>query len=79
MGCFGEIQADHAGERAMGRKAHDSTCIALCRDHHDQKTNGWGMFSGLTLEQKRAWRKDAIAHTHERARAQRVEIPVQTT
>jgi hypothetical protein len=32
--CEGRVEADHAGRRPKGRKAHDSTCIPLCRYHH---------------------------------------------
>jgi len=73
--CSGEIQADHMGRRAMGRKAHDSTCAAMCANHHDQKTNGWGLFWGLTLASKRAWRQAAIERTQANARKQGVEVP----
>lgn len=76
-GCFGGVQADHAGARALGRKACDSTCIPICRNHHDQRTNGWGLFSGFTLIEKRAWKIDAIEHTQARARDQKVDVPVE--
>ncbi len=76
--CAGEVQADHAGPRAMGRKAHDSTCIPLCAAHHDQRTNGWGLFRDYTLDMKRAWKANAIAHTQARSRTLGVVVPVQT-
>lgn len=73
--CFGEVQADHCGTRAMGRKAHDNTVAPLCRTHHDQKTNGWGLFYGYTLAEKRAWRIAAIAFTQAMAREREIEVP----
>lgn len=73
--CYGEVQADHAGRRAFGRKAHDNTCIPLCREHHDERTMGHGAFRGLTLEQKREWNAFAIKTTWDAAREQNVDIP----
>jgi hypothetical protein len=75
--CAGDIEADHAGPRALGRKAHDSTCIPICTKHHDMRTNGYGLFWGYTLAMKRAWKTAAIEHTQARAREQGVIIPEQ--
>ncbi len=72
---IGEVEADHAGPRAMGRKAHDATCIPICKVHHDMRTNGWGLFWDYTLEMKREWKTKAIAHTQQRAREQGIAIP----
>jgi len=58
--CYGEVQADHLGDRAMGRKADDSTCGPICRTHHDQRTNGWGLFFGWVRDRKRLFRELAM-------------------
>lgn len=61
--CDGPIEADHAGERGLGRKAADSTCIPLCRGHHRERTDHAGTFRPLTRDELRAWRARAIEHT----------------
>jgi hypothetical protein len=35
---FGRVYAHHAGQRAFGRKADDTTCIPLCWRHHDRNS-----------------------------------------
>jgi hypothetical protein len=69
--CEGPIEADHAGRRGAGRKAHDSTCIPLCRYHHGASrfprawTQGW----------RRAWLYAAIVYTQAYARSAGVIVP----
>lgn len=63
--CSGEVQADHAGARPLGRKADDTTCIPLCRRHHTERTDHRGMFWAMTRDEGRAWRELAIKHTRE--------------
>ena len=36
---FGRIYAHHAGQRALGRKAADRSCIPLCWKHHDRASS----------------------------------------
>lgn len=78
-GCEGVVEADHAGERGLGRKAPDDTCIPLCTGHHRHRTDYSGPFRGWTGVQMRAWLNDAIERT--RARFERrharglVELP----
>lgn len=76
-GCDGPVQADHAGERiaGMSTKSLDRDCIAMCKRHHDDRTESKGMFLLMTKPQRREWRVAAIEYTHARARAQGVEVP----
>jgi hypothetical protein len=70
--CEGRVEADHAGRRGAGRKAHDSTCIPLCRRHHQASRfpRAW------TQEQRRAWLHAAVVYTQAIARAAGVAVPV---
>jgi len=70
--CSGPVEADHAGRRGAGRKAHDSTCIPLCRYHHGASRfpRSW------TQAQRRAWLHAAVVYTHAVARATGVAVPV---
>lgn len=42
--CDGPIEADHAGPRGVGKKAHDSTVIPLCKLAHQQRADFSGPF-----------------------------------
>lgn len=61
--CWGRIEADHMGERALGRKAEDDTCVPICEQHHRERTDHSGSFRHLTRDQLRPWRARAIART----------------
>lgn len=61
--CTGRVEADHAGERGIGQKADDRTCIPLCRQHHGERTNHKGPFFHMTRDELRTWRTEAIART----------------
>lgn len=61
--CRGKVEADHQGSRALGRKADDSTCVAMCQQHHRERTDHTGAFKAMTRDQVREWRADAIALT----------------
>lgn len=61
--CSGPVEADHAGDRGLGQKADDSTCIPLCRGHHRERTDHAGTFRPLTRDELRAWRAAAIERT----------------
>lgn len=39
------VEAHHAGQRGLGKRAHDRTCIPLCRDHHEAWHGGRSPFS----------------------------------
>jgi hypothetical protein len=58
--CCGVVEADHAGQRALGRKADDDTCIPLCEQHHRERTDHSGTFKHLTRDELRNWRALAI-------------------
>lgn len=70
--CEGRVEADHAGRRGAGRKAHDSTCIPLCHRHHQASRfpRAWSQ------EQRRAWLHAAVVYTQAVARAAGVTVPV---
>jgi hypothetical protein len=64
-GCDGRIEADHAGERAVGRKAEDATCIPLCHTHHVQRGSFSGPFRAWDRAGMRQW-LDAGIHFYQR-------------
>ncbi len=53
--CYGRVQADHAGARALGKKAPDNTCIPLCLKHHHDRTVYVGYFKDHDAKAMRAW------------------------
>jgi hypothetical protein len=54
--CAGRIDAHHAGEKpGVAMKAHDRTCIPLCRGHHDDFHAHRGPFAGWTKGERRVW------------------------
>ncbi len=61
--CSGITEADHAGDRGMGQKAPDDTCIPLCSGHHLDRHACTGFFRGRPKPWKREWRHAAIAKT----------------
>lgn len=61
--CGGRVEADHAGDRGLGQKADDDTCIPLCSSHHRERTDHTGTFRQLTRDEARAWRTAAIERT----------------
>lgn len=65
-GCIGATEADHAGERPLGRKASDDTAIPLCRLHHWARTDYSGPFYGLDARGMRLVLVTAIAETRAR-------------
>lgn len=66
--CDGPTEADHAGKRAMGRKAPDTTVIPLCRLHHVARhIKGNDFFRALDHDATRAWLDAMIAQVQHRA------------
>lgn len=61
--CTGKVEADHAGARGLGQKSDDRECIALCEQHHRERTDHAGAFKALDRLAARAWKLDAIAAT----------------
>lgn len=66
--CQGWIEANHAGRRGVGQRAHDETAIPLCAKHHRFAgwTNHLGPFKGWTAEQRRAWADERIEEVQAR-------------
>lgn len=73
--CSGPVEADHAGLRGTGEKAHDSTVIPLCTQHHYERTNFSGLFKTYDQGQMRSWLVGRILQTQRTARARRIVVP----
>jgi hypothetical protein len=66
--CDGPTEADHAGERALGRKAPDNTVIPLCRLHHVARhIKGNDFFRGLDKAHTSIWLDAMINQVQHRA------------
>lgn len=61
--CSGPMEADHAGQRPMGRKSDDDEAIPLCRQAHRDRTSMSGVFRSWKKSRMRAWLDDGIAWT----------------
>ena len=61
--CEGPIEADHVGPRPLGRKADDTTCIALCLLAHRQRTDHAGPFRAFTRDDMLRWVAEQLAIT----------------
>jgi hypothetical protein len=61
-GCFGRVEADHAGRRGIGRKAPDDTCIPLCSRHHGQRDAFKGPFREWDQQRMRHWLATLVEH-----------------
>ena len=72
--CRGPIEADHAGERPVGRKSHDRETIALCRLAHRQRTGTSGPFRCATKESMRSWLDRGVVWTRAQIRRKGEEI-----
>lgn len=64
--CSGRIEADHAGLRAMGRKASDDSTIPMCSLHHRERHDFAGVFRDWSRAQMRAWLDAQIAWARKR-------------
>lgn len=58
--CGGRVEADHLGDRALGRKADDRTCAPLCAQHHRERTDHAGAWRDLDRAGARAWSARAL-------------------
>lgn len=58
------VDAHHAGVRGLGRKADDSTCVALCPEHHRQWHDCSGYFADRAARQ--LWTQRAIVMMNRR-------------
>lgn len=61
--CYGHVEADHMGMRALGRKADDTTCVAMCQQHHRERTDHSGSFKTLDRNARRVYAVEAIERT----------------
>lgn len=64
--CEGVVQAHHAGDHPLGRKASDDTAVPLCDRHHRHLHDGVGFFGRKDAVWHRAWAAVAIAETRAR-------------
>ena len=64
-GCYGPIESDHAGERPVGRRASDRSCLPMCSAHHRARTDYAGYFYGWDGVLMRAFCDHWIAVTQE--------------
>jgi hypothetical protein len=62
-GCQGRVHAHHAGERGLGQKADDRSCIPLCAQHHRDWHDCAGQFRGWSHVGRWAWALLAIDET----------------
>lgn len=74
-GCEGVVEADHAGDRGVGQKAPDRTCVPLCTRHHWERTNMKGYFKAYDAPMMRDWRHTMIDRVHRLAAAHGVTVP----
>jgi hypothetical protein len=65
-GCWGRMEANHAGERPVGRKCDDDETVPMCSAHHRWWTDAQGGFYGWSRELRRAWSEWAIEQTRAR-------------
>lgn len=73
--CQGPIEADHAGERGFGQKAHDNTCIPMCTLGHRERTDFSGPFRSWNKAAMREFLVGRIIHTQRYAAARGVVVP----
>lgn len=69
--CNGVTEADHAGERGMGRKCSDFEVIPLCKLAHDERPGRRGAFATMDRPTMREWITATIARVQELAIARR--------
>lgn len=55
------VEAHHAGTRGLGQRAHDSTCVPLCRQHHAAWHDAGPPFRGMSKDERQGWNEAAIA------------------
>ena len=53
--------AHHAGPRGLSQRAHDRTCIPLCRRHHREWHDAAGVFRTWRKAERAAWAEEQIA------------------
>ncbi len=55
----------HAGQRGLGQRAHDHTCVPLCRLHHTAWHDAHPPFRGWNANKRREWSAVVIAENRE--------------
>lgn len=63
--CIGPVEADHMGERPVGRKASDDTAVPMCRAHHRDRTDHSGLWSTYSARDMRDYCDAMIDFTRE--------------
>jgi len=76
--CEGPIEADHAGPRGTGQKAHDGTCIPLCTRAHRERTDFSGAFKSWDQAMMRDFLFGRIMQTRRYLEARGVLVPRMT-
>lgn len=61
--CEGEVEPDHQGERGVGQKADDTSCVPMCHKHHRDRTDYRGYFKGWDGQRMRDWCNARIVET----------------
>jgi len=68
-GCSGGfVHAHHAGERGLGKRAHDETCVPLCSTHHRAWHDLHQPFRHMPRPERMAWIAAQICGTRHRYR-----------
>lgn len=65
------VEAHHAGDHGLGKRAPDRTCIPLCTACHRNRHEVRGVFMSWTKHERRAWEDEQIAAYRARYEAQR--------
>jgi hypothetical protein len=73
--CEGPIEADHAGRRGIGQKAHDSTVIPMCSKHHRERHSFSGAFKTWDQDKMRTWLAQRVWLTQRIAMGRGVVVP----
>lgn len=76
--CDGETEADHAGPRGVGQKAHDATTIPMCMLGHRQRTDFSGPFRSWTHGQMHNFLVGRVLNTQKYLVARGVTLPQMT-
>ena len=67
-------EAHHAGRSGMAMRAHDSTCVPLCTQHHTDWHAASGPFKRMKKADRRAWAEANIRKYNDLYRQQGGEI-----
>ena len=76
--CSGPIEADHAGPRGLGQKAHDATVIPLCTQGHRERTDFSGPFRSWNQSKMHDWLVGRVLQTQRYLTARGYTVPEMT-